>query len=64
MLRYYLGLRGAEIAAVLGIMPGTVKSTAASGHHLLLAWAQNGWIDHGRLRPLPPQGGMAFAEAW
>jgi RNA polymerase sigma-70 factor (sigma-E family) len=31
VLRYYLGLREAEIAAVLGITPGTVKSTAARG---------------------------------
>ena len=31
ILRYYLGLREAEIAAVLGITPGTVKSTAARG---------------------------------
>ena len=29
VLRYYLGLSGAEIAAVLGISAGTVKSTAA-----------------------------------
>jgi RNA polymerase sigma-70 factor (sigma-E family) len=31
VLRYYLGLSEAEIAAVLGIRPGTVKSTAARG---------------------------------
>jgi RNA polymerase sigma-70 factor (sigma-E family) len=31
VLRYYLGLRETEIAAVLGITPGTVKSTAARG---------------------------------
>jgi len=31
VLRYYLGLREAEIAAVLGITQGTVKSTAARG---------------------------------
>ncbi len=31
VLRYYLGLREAEIAAVLGISPGTVKSTTARG---------------------------------
>lgn len=31
VLRYYLGLSEAEIAKVLGISPGTVKSTAARG---------------------------------
>ncbi len=31
VLRYWLGLPEAEIAAVLGISPGTVKSTAARG---------------------------------
>jgi RNA polymerase sigma-70 factor (sigma-E family) len=31
VLRYYLGLSEAQIAAVLGISPGTVKSTAARG---------------------------------
>ena len=31
VLRYYLGLSEAEIAAVLKIRPGTVKSTAARG---------------------------------
>jgi RNA polymerase sigma-70 factor (sigma-E family) len=31
ILRYYLGLRESEIAAVLGITPGTVKSTTARG---------------------------------
>ncbi len=31
VLRFYLGLREAEIAVVLGIAPGTVKSTAARG---------------------------------
>jgi RNA polymerase sigma-70 factor (sigma-E family) len=31
VLRYYLGLSEAEIAAVLGISAGTVKSTAARG---------------------------------
>jgi hypothetical protein len=36
----------------------------ATGRYLILAWARNGWIDHGRLRPLPPQGGVAFAETW
>jgi RNA polymerase sigma factor (sigma-70 family) len=31
VLRYWMGLPEAEIAAVLGISPGTVKSTAARG---------------------------------
>ena len=31
VLRYWLGLTEAEIAAVLGISTGTVKSTAARG---------------------------------
>jgi DNA-directed RNA polymerase specialized sigma24 family protein len=31
VLRFYLGLSEAEIAATLGISPGTVKSTAARG---------------------------------
>jgi RNA polymerase sigma-70 factor (sigma-E family) len=31
VLRYYVGLSEAEIARVLGIAPGTVKSTAARG---------------------------------
>jgi RNA polymerase sigma factor (sigma-70 family) len=31
VLRYWLGLSEAEIAAVLGISPGTVKSNAARG---------------------------------
>ena len=31
VLRYYLGLSEAEIATVLGIRTGTVKSTAARG---------------------------------
>ena len=31
VLRYWLGLPEAEIAQVLGISPGTVKSTAARG---------------------------------
>lgn len=36
----------------------------ASGRYLLLDWARNGWINHHRLRPLPPQSGLAFVEAW
>jgi len=39
-----------------------------SGQHLLLTWRLNGWIDHGRLRPLAPRsrvGGVrALADAW
>jgi RNA polymerase sigma-70 factor (sigma-E family) len=35
VLRYWLGLHEAEIAATLGISPGTVKSTAARGLHTL-----------------------------
>jgi RNA polymerase sigma factor (sigma-70 family) len=31
VLRFYLGLSESEIAATLGISPGTVKSTAARG---------------------------------
>jgi RNA polymerase sigma factor (sigma-70 family) len=31
VLRYWLGLSEAEIGQVLGISPGTVKSTAARG---------------------------------
>jgi RNA polymerase sigma factor (sigma-70 family) len=31
VLRFYLGLSEAEIAATLGISPGTVKSTASRG---------------------------------
>jgi hypothetical protein len=36
----------------------------SSGRYLLLACGKNGWIDHGRLRLLPPQGGAAFTDAW
>jgi hypothetical protein len=39
-------------------------SSDATGRYLLLDWEQHGWIDHGRLRLLPPQGGTAFAYAW
>jgi RNA polymerase sigma-70 factor (sigma-E family) len=35
VLRYWLGLPEAEIAAVLGISPGTVKSTASRGLAML-----------------------------
>jgi hypothetical protein len=39
-------------------------SADASGRHLLLTWRLNGWIDHGRLRPLAPRGWVALAGAW
>jgi hypothetical protein len=38
-------------------------SSDASGRYLLLTWRRNGWIDHGRLRPLAAQRG-AFTGAW
>ena len=44
--------------------PGVFLGSDASGRYLFLASAQNGWIDHGRLRLLPPQGGAAFTDAW
>jgi sigma-70-like protein len=44
--------------------PNVFLGSAASGRYLLLAGARNGWIDHGRLRLLPPQGGGAFADTW
>jgi hypothetical protein len=52
----YHGPTGGHIDVFLG--------ADASGRHLLLAWQSNGWIDHGVLHPLPPQGGAAFADAW
>jgi hypothetical protein len=36
----------------------------ASGRYLLLAWGRNGWISHGTLHRLAPQGGYAFLDAW
>jgi hypothetical protein len=43
-------------------------SSNASGQHLLLTWRLNGWIDHGRLRPLAPRNRVgkvvALADAW
>jgi hypothetical protein len=31
----------------------------------LVGWRLNGWIDHGRLRPLaPPERRPALADAW
>jgi hypothetical protein len=44
--------------------PNVFLGSDASGRYLLLASEHNGWIDHGRLRLLPPQGGAAFADAW
>jgi hypothetical protein len=38
-------------------------SSDASGRYLLLTWRRNGWVDHGRLRPLAPSSG-AFTSAW
>jgi hypothetical protein len=35
----------------------------ASGRYLLLAWARNGWIDHGRLHALATQG-AAITDTW
>jgi RNA polymerase sigma-70 factor (sigma-E family) len=65
VLRYYLGLSEAEIAAVLGISAGTVKSTAARAlaalaRDLALTYDSeagyvSGWIDHGILRFLPAE---------
>lgn len=52
----YRGVTGPHAAVFL--------NSDASGRYLLLAWGQNGWIDHGRLRLLPPQGGTAFTDAW
>jgi hypothetical protein len=37
----------------------------ASGQHLILAAATNGWLDHGQFRPLPPQGsGLVYCNTW
>jgi len=44
--------------------PDVSLGSDASGRYLILAWARNGWIDHGRLRLLPPQGGAAFTGTW
>jgi hypothetical protein len=46
--------------------PYVFLGSDASGRYLLLAWARNGWIDHGRLRPLPApaRAGLSFGEAW
>jgi len=68
VLRYWLGLPEAEIAATLGISAGTVKSTAARGNGGICVGncssGFNGWIDHGRLVPPPPADGRLAAEAW
>jgi hypothetical protein len=52
----YHGVTGGYIDAFLG--------SDASGRYLLLDWRANGWLDHGVLRPLAPQGDVAFEEAW
>jgi hypothetical protein len=44
--------------------PNVFLGSDLSGRYLLLAAEHNGWIDHGRLRLLPPQGRAAFADAW
>jgi len=49
---------------VVGPRGQVFLSSDASGRYLILTWRLNGWIDHGRLRPLPPQGGPAFTDAW
>jgi hypothetical protein len=43
--------------------PDVFLGADASGRYLLLAWARNGWIDHGRLHALAPQG-AAITDAW
>jgi hypothetical protein len=50
--------------AVVDPYAGVSLSSDASGRYLTLTSRLNGWIDHGRLRPLPPQGGEAFTDAW
>jgi hypothetical protein len=52
----YHGVTGPHAVVSLG--------SDSSGRHLLLTWRLNGWIDHGRLSPLAPQGRVAFADAW
>jgi hypothetical protein len=52
----YRGNVGAHTQVILG--------SDATGRYLLLAWRRNGWLDHGILRPLAPQGGTAFVDAW
>ena len=39
-------------------------SSDPSGRYWLLAGHSNGWISGGALRPLPPQHGYAFVDAW
>ncbi len=60
------GASGARLLyhGVLGPVGAVFLGSDASGRHLILSWRLNGWIDHGRLRPLLPQGGTVFAEAW
>jgi hypothetical protein len=52
----YRGSVGTHTQVILG--------SDATGRYLLLAWGRNGWLDHGVLRPLAPQGGTALEEAW
>jgi hypothetical protein len=52
----YHGVVGPHATVFLG--------SDASGRYLLLAWRLNGWIDHGVLHHLAPQGGYAFVDAW
>ena len=49
---------------VMGAHAGVTLRSDASGRYLLLAWRLNGWIGHGALHPLTPQGGYAFVGAW
>ena len=50
--------------SVTGPHPVVLLNSDASGRHLLLTWRLNGWIDHGRLRPLAPQGRFTLTDAW
>jgi hypothetical protein len=48
----------------VGTHTQVILGSDATGRYLLLAWGRNGWLDHGVLRPLAPQGGTALEEAW
>ena len=52
----YHGVVGHHVAVFLG--------SDDTGRYLLLGGGANGWIDHGALRLLAPQGGYAFVDAW